>query len=170
MLTVGVYPEAPLLTVVVAAALAAPCPVPDSGPFRVSADGAAHVVSADARAACWWIVDDTGDARIGGRWERARRDPVAFVALADGRLVAVLREENGGLRLGVRAERDGERRLDVPVAAPPAWFVAHPSAPLVALGWPDGEARLVDVDTGGWVEARTSTLPAWVSGGGCCGR
>ncbi len=148
-------------------ALSSPCPPPGGPPAGVSADGAAHVLVADPAVACWWIVDDAGDARLGGRWDRARRDPVRIVALADGRAVVVLREEREEgprWRLGVRAEGEGERRLPLDLPGAPAWMEAHPSRPLVALAWPERGGLavwLVDVDTG----ARTTASVPGDAGG-----
>ncbi|MFN7142763.1 MAG: hypothetical protein ACK4YP_03235, partial [Myxococcota bacterium] len=130
------------------AAHAAPCPPPDASTATVASDGSAHVLAADASVACWWIVDDGGDARVAARWDPTRRAPVALVAVPDGRAAVVL-VEPGRVRLGVRAEGGGERRLlDLPGV--PDRLLAHPSRPVVALVWSASADRVwvVDLDTG----------------------
>lgn len=137
-----------MVAVLALAAHAAPCPAPDAADATVAADGAAHILAADDAVACWWIVDDGGDARVAARWDPARRAPVALVAVADGRAAVVL-VEPGRVRLGVRAEGGGERRLlDLPGV--PDRMIAHPTRGVVALVW-RGAADLVwvvDLDTG----------------------
>lgn len=129
------------------------CPPPEphlAAATSTSADGAAHVLTRDADVACWWIVDDAGDALLAGRWERARKEPLLYAALPDGRIVAVLRDDVGALRLVTRAEGDGDRRIGA-LDAPPARLVAHPTRPVVAVVW-DAVAWVVDVDSGVWAE------------------
>jgi hypothetical protein len=139
------------LFVLASFAFATTCPVPDAsapvGPVTLSADGAAHVLTHDAAQACWWIVDDRGDPRLGAHWERAWRDPLMLAALFDGR-VAVIFREAGKLALAVRDARGSERHYGLLFAEAPQHLLAHATLPVVALVWPDGSARVVDVESG----------------------
>jgi hypothetical protein len=140
------------------AAAGAACPV-EGEAIGVSADGAAHVLARGPAFACWWIVDDVGDARLGGRWDRSRRDPLLAAGTADGRVAAVLRDDEG-VRLSVRAEGGGDRRLAV-LGGVPESLVAHPASAVVALV--RGEvAWLYELDTGGRSEGPLGEAPAWV--------
>jgi hypothetical protein len=142
-------------------AFASVCPPPDEGsPVSLAPDGDAYALAADATQVCWWILDDRGDARLGARWDRARRYPVALVALADDRVALVLRSPEGW-SLGVRGEGIAERRLALDTDRPPDRLLAHPDLALVALAWTRGDAaRITLVDVDALKVVATASVPA----------
>ena len=128
-------------------------PAPSSGaavPPSISADGAVHLLVRGDVSACWWIVDEAGDARVGAHWDRSRRDPVALTALADGRAVVVF-QDGGRFGLAVREETGGERHYGLLLPGAPVRLIADRARARVALVFAasaGGQAWLVDLDSG----------------------
>ncbi|MDP2307704.1 MAG: hypothetical protein Q8P18_16895 [Pseudomonadota bacterium] len=104
----------------VSSASGAPCPPPivSAAPWgtALTPDGAAHVLARDAAVACWWVVDDAGDGRIAGRWDRSDREPLGVTALPDGRAAVVLLEPGAGVLVRTESGEDARAGVD------PAWL------------------------------------------------
>lgn len=68
-----------IATVCLPEAAAAPCPEPPPRGFAVlAADGSANLLTRGARVACWWAVDDAGDATVVRRFDLATVRPEAL--------------------------------------------------------------------------------------------
>lgn len=124
----------------------------------IGADGSAHVLVYDADVACWWIVDEQGDARVAARFGRTSRRPMRVEALEDGRALFVMDD----LTVQVRTETGARTTLPLFLPNFPERTLAHPSAPLVAFEFAiDDRASmvwLVDVNRGSIIG--TASVPA----------
>ncbi len=99
------------------------------GDADVGPDGAAHVLVYDSEVACWWIVDEVGDARVAGRFEGSSHRPMRVEALEDGRALFVMDD----LTVQVRAENGAQTTLPMFLPSFPDRTLAHPTAPVVAF-------------------------------------
>lgn len=60
-------------------ALASPCPPPAPASLAaLSPDGGAHVITASDTTACWWFVDDKGDAEVVRHFDLAQSRPTGI--------------------------------------------------------------------------------------------
>lgn len=106
-----------------------------AAPPLLALDGSAHLLAADGERACWWIVDDAGDARRAGCWDGASETIRLLAALPGDRVLVARREARGeGWRIGVRGE-DGERALARRLPGPPERVWVEDAAAGGALAW-----------------------------------
>lgn len=60
-------------------AWAEPCPAPPPVAVAVlTPNGDAHLITRGATTACWWSIDEDGDARVVHRFDLARSSPEAM--------------------------------------------------------------------------------------------
>ena len=67
------------LAATVRIAAAAPCPPPPAiAPAAITPDGRAQILTASDTTACWWTVDDNGDAEVVRHFDVATSAPTAI--------------------------------------------------------------------------------------------
>lgn len=122
-------------------ATAAPCPTAPRLDVRLSPDGSAHYLVQTIDQTCWWVVDDNGDATVGGRWQAPRR-LVEVVPLPDGVTLLVVEEQTGVSLFLAYGPWRFEKLLWLP--ARPVSFLRHETQAIVGVRTvePDGEHRI----------------------------